>query len=548
MSKTYFLPLGGTGEIGMNLNLYGYQSNSVEEWIMVDCGVTFSQSGLPGIDLQMADPNYIAKKKKYLKGVILTHAHEDHIGAMPFIWPFLDCPIYTTKFTASLLEEKFIERKIPYKNKLNIIETEDNFQLGSFDIKPLGLSHSIPEMNALVIKTPDSSIFHSGDWKIDSDPVVGGIFDKEKKEQLNNLDIDLLVCDSTNAIVPGSSGSESQVRDSLSEIIKDLSGRIFLTTFASNVARLTLVAQVAALHDRQVVLSGRGMHRIVNAAKSSGYFQDIPNFVDEEEAGYLPADKSLILCTGSQGEFRAALSKIARDEHRYLYAEEGDTVIFSSKMIPGNEHGILRLQNLFAKRGVNIITEKDSFVHVSGHPCKNELLEMFRLISPKFMIPVHGEFRHMMANAELASSCNIESKVIENGDLVSLRKNRIEIDSQVENGRLHMDGNILVHDYESPALERNKLAYNGLIMVSLSFRSQNKLKGRPHIKTIGIPKHNEMGIKFEDILENNILRNLKNKGEVKNLESKLRNSITKEIKHLWGKKPFVEIFLHYNEN
>ena len=528
MSKTYFLPLGGTGEIGMNLNLYGYQSNSVEEWIMIDCGVTFSQSGLPGIDLQMADPNYIVEKKKD--------------------WPFLNCPIYTTKLTASLLEEKFVERKIPYKDKLNIIETEDNFQLGSFDIKPIGLSHSIPEMNALVIKTPDSSIFHSGDWKIDSDPVVGEKFDKEKKGQLNNLDIDLLVCDSTNAIVPGSSGSESQVKDSLSEIIKDLSGRIFLTTFASNIARLTLVAQVAALHDRQVVLSGRGMHRIVDAAKSSGYFQDIPNFVDEEDAGYLPADKSLILCTGSQGEFRAALSKIARNEHRYLYAEEGDTVIFSSKMIPGNEYGILKLQNIFAKRGVNIITEKDSFVHVSGHPCKDELLEMFRLISPKFMIPVHGEFRHMVANAKLASSCNIKSKVIENGDLVTLKKNEIKIDSQVNNGRLHVDGNILVHDYESSASERNKLAYNGLIMVSLCFRSQNKLKGRPHIKTIGIPKYNEMGIKFEKILENNILKNLKNKGKVENLESNLRKSITKEIKLLWGKKPFVEIFLHYNEN
>ena len=217
-------------------------------------------------------------------------------------------------------------------------------------------------------------------------------------------------------------------------------------------------------------------------------------------------------------------------------------------MIPGNEYGILKLQNIFAKRGVNIITEKDSFVHVSGHPCKDELLEMFRLISPKFMIPVHGEFRHMMANAELASSCNIESKVIENGDLVILRKNGIEIDSQVENGRLHMDGNILVHDYESPVSERNKLAYNGLIIVSLCFRNQNKLKGRPHIKTIGIPKYNDMGIKFEDILENNILQNLKNKGKVENLESKLRKSITKEIKLLWGKKPFVEIFLHYNEN
>ena len=336
MTKNYFLPLGGTGEIGMNLNLYGCNHNNKEDWIMIDCGVTFSQAGNPGIDLQMADPNFIAKKKNNLLGIILTHAHEDHIGAMPFIWPHFKCPIYTTKFTAALLEEKLYEHNIIFENKIIIIDDKDQFDVGLFNIKPIGLSHSIPEMNALVIQTPNLKIFHSGDWKIDDDPIVGGKFDDNKYKELNNLDIDLLVCDSTNSIIPGRSGSESEVRDSLIEIISGIKGRVFISTFASNVARLTSVAEAAAINDRQVVLSGMGMHKIARAAKKSGYFKGLPNFVEEEDAGYLPADKTLILCTGSQGEYRAALSKIARDEHRNLYADEGDTVIFSSKMIPGN--------------------------------------------------------------------------------------------------------------------------------------------------------------------------------------------------------------------
>ena len=545
MTKNYFLPLGGTGEIGMNLNLYGCIHNNKEDWIMIDCGVTFSQAGNPGIDLQMADPNFIAKKKNNLLGIILTHAHEDHIGAMPFIWPHFKCPIYTTKFTAALLEEKLYEHNIIFEDKIMIIDDKDQFDVGLFNIKPIGLSHSIPEMNALVIQTPNLKIFHSGDWKIDDDPIVGGKFDDNKYKELNNLDIDLLVCDSTNSIIPGRSGSESEVRDSLIEIISGIKGRVFISTFASNVARLTSVAEAAAINDRQVVLSGMGMHKIARAAKKSGYFKGLPNFVEEEDAGYLPADKTLILCTGSQGEYRAALSKIARDEHRNLYADEGDTVIFSSKMIPGNEYSILRLQNMFAKRGINVITEKDSFVHVSGHPCEEELLEMFDILKPKFMVPVHGEFRHLMENANIANRSGIKTKVIENGELLEISKSGFEDQETVESGRIYKDGKILVHDFESNSIERNRLSFAGVITISIQVKNK-KFLTKPIVKTIGIPEYDDEGIKIVDLINERISQTFKKVMADDKLENKIKNAITKEINYIWGKKPFVEVIIHYN--
>ena len=545
MTKNYFLPLGGTGEIGMNLNLYGCIHNNKEDWIMIDCGVTFSQAGNPGIDLQMADPNFIAKKKNNLLGIILTHAHEDHIGAMPFIWPHFKCPIYTTKFTAALLEEKLYEHNIIFEDKIMIIDDKDQFDVGLFNIKPIGLSHSIPEMNALVIQTPNLKIFHSGDWKIDDDPIVGGKFDDNKYKELNNLDIDLLVCDSTNSIIPGRSGSESEVRDSLIEIISGIKGRVFISTFASNVARLTSVAEAAAINDRQVVLSGMGMHKIARAAKKSGYFKGLPNFVEEEDAGYLPADKTLILCTGSQGEYRAALSKIARDEHRNLYADEGDTVIFSSKMIPGNEYSILRLQNMFAKRGINVITEKDSFVHVSGHPCEDELLEMFDILKPKFMVPVHGEFRHLMENANIANRSGIKTKVIENGELLEISKSGFEDQETVESGRIYKDGKILVHDFESNSIERNRLSFAGVITISIQVKNK-KFLTKPIVKTIGIPEYDDEGIKIVDLINERISQTFKKVMADDKLENKIKNAITKEINYIWGKKPFVEVIIHYN--
>ena len=544
MKNTYFLPLGGTGEIGMNLNLYGYGEGKDIEWFMVDCGVTFSQAGLPGIDLQMPDPSFIASQKDKLKAVILTHAHEDHIGAMPFIWPYFNCPIYTTEFTAALLAEKFEEYNIDFEDKLIILDDGGIINIGQFEVEAVGLTHSIPEMNALLIKSPSANIFHTGDWKIDKDPVVGDGFNKEKLLNFNNTIIDVLVCDSTNAMTPGISGSELSVKNSLEKIIGNIDGRIFLSTFASNVARLCSVAEAAAKHDRHVVLSGRGMHRIVNAAKSVGLLGGLPDFVDEENAGYLPAEKTLILCTGSQGEYRAALSKIARDQHQHIVAEKGDTVIFSSKVIPGNEAGIMNLQNLFAKKGINIITGKDDFVHVSGHPCQDELIEMYKLIKPKSIIPVHGEFRHLVANAKLAKENGIEnSLVIENGMIVKISKNEISVDQEVESGRLHKDGKIIVYDYESPSSERSKISFTGLIVISLVLKN-NKIKSKPLVKTIGLPEFDKDGIRLSDWINQALENVISSKNKSGNLESKIKNAVIRQIREVWGKKPKVEIIFH----
>ena len=544
MRNTYFLPLGGTGEIGMNLNLYGYGEGEDIEWFMVDCGVTFSQAGLPGIDLQMPDPTFIASQKDKLMGIILTHAHEDHIGAMPFIWPYFKCPIYTTEFTAALLMEKFDEYNIDYTNKIIIHNDGEIINIGNFQVKAIGLTHSIPEMNALLIKSPSANIFHTGDWKIDKDPIVGDGFDKKKLLDFENIKIDALVCDSTNAMTPGISGSELSVKNSLEEIIGKIEGRIFLSTFASNVARLCSVAEAAAKHDRHVVLSGRGMHRIVNAAKSVGLLRGLPDFVDEENAGYLPAEKTLILCTGSQGEYRAALSKIARDEHQHIVAEKGDTVIFSSKVIPGNEAGIMNLQNLFAKKDIKIITGKDEFVHVSGHPCQDELIEMYNLIQPKSIIPVHGEFRHLVANANLAKNNGIKnSLVIENGTVVKISSKDISIDRHVESGRLYKDGKIIIYDYESPSNERSKISFTGLIVISIVLQN-NKIKSKPKIKIIGLPEFDEEGIKLSDWVNQALDNVISSKNKSGNLESKIKNAVIRQIRQVWGKKPKVEIIFH----
>ena len=544
MKNTYFLPLGGTGEIGMNLNLYGYGQENDIDWFMVDCGVTFSQAGLPGIDLQMPDPTFIASQKDKLKAIILTHAHEDHIGAMPFIWPYFKCPIYTTKFTAALLIEKFDEYNIDYSDKIIIHNDGEIINIGNFEVKAIGLTHSIPEMNALLIKSPSANIFHTGDWKIDKDPIIGDGFNEEKLLDFENIDIDALICDSTNAMTPGISGSELSVKNSLEEIIGKIEGRIFLSTFASNVARLCSVAEAAAKHDRHVVLSGRGMHRIVNAAKSVGLLNGLPDFVDEENAGYLPAEKTLILCTGSQGEYRAALSKIARDEHQHIVAEKGDTVIFSSKVIPGNEAGIINLQNLFAKKGINIITGKDEFVHVSGHPCQDELTEMYKLIKPKSIIPVHGEFRHLVANANLAKNNGIKnSLVIENGTIVKISKNDTSIDKQVESGRLYKDGKIIIYDYESPSNERSKISFKGLIIISLVLQN-NKIKSKPIVKIIGLPEFDKEGIRLSDCVNQALDNVISSKNKSGNLESKIKNAVIRQIREVWGKKPKVEIIFH----
>ncbi len=383
----YFLSLGGAGEIGMNLNLYGYGPRNKQKWILVDLGVTFGDDTVPGIDLIMADPEFIIDRREDLLAIVLTHAHEDHIGAVGHLWPDLRCPIYATQFTANMLRDKLDEAGIAKQAKITVVPLNGRIQIGPFDIHYLSITHSIPEPNALAIRTPLGNIFHTGDWKLDPDPLLGRATDEAGITAFGDEGVLAMVCDSTNVFTPGYAGSEAAVKSSLSTLLSGMKGRVAVTAFASNLARVDTIAKVAALHGRQVALIGRSMHRVTAAARGAGYLTDMPKLLNEEEAASLPKDEVLYICTGSQGEGRAALSRIAYGDHPRVTLDPGDTVIFSSRIIPGNERSIFRLQNKLAERGVVIITEKDHFVHVSGHPCRDELADMYRWVRPQIAVP-----------------------------------------------------------------------------------------------------------------------------------------------------------------
>ncbi|MEX0758549.1 MAG: ribonuclease J, partial [Tistlia sp.] len=394
-----FVPLGGTGEIGMNLNLYGHAG----KWLMVDCGVAFGEHDLPGIEVVMPDPDFILERRDDLVGILLTHAHEDHLGALPYIWPELECPVYATPFTAALLRRKLRDDGVALPAELIEVPLSGRLKIGPFEIELVTLTHSIPEPNAVLLHTACGTVFHTGDWKLDDDPLIGETYDAARLQKLAGEDILAMICDSTNALVPGSAGSEGSVREALDRTLGGLSGRIAVACFASNVARLETIITLAVAHGRKVALVGRSMHRIVAAAREAGYLKDLPAVIDAREIGHLPRDRVLLLCTGSQGEPRAALWRIANGDHPDVVLEEGDTVLFSSRVIPGNEKAIFALYNALSRRGVKVLSDREAEgIHVSGHPCRDELTQMYQWVRPRIAIPVHGESRHMAAQAELA--------------------------------------------------------------------------------------------------------------------------------------------------
>jgi len=470
--ELYFLPLGGTGEIGMNLNLYGHDGR----WLMVDLGITFADAGAPGFEILMADPDFILERSERLAGLVLTHAHEDHIGAVPYLWPRLRCPIYATQFTARLVRGKLAE--VGWEEEAEIIEVplSGRFDVGPFRIQLITLTHSIPEPNALVIRTAAGTVLHTGDWKFDPDPVVGETYDGAALRALADEGVLAMVCDSTNALVPGVAGSEGAVRANLERLIGGLQNRVAVTCFATNVARLDSVCRAAAAHGRRVALVGRSLHRIHRAAMESGFLGDLPPLIDAQDIGYLPRGEVLLLCTGSQGEPRGAMWRIAREEHPDVALEAGDAVIFSSRVIPGNEVSIHALQNLLVERGIAVYTDRDEPVHVSGHPARDELTEMYQWVRPAIAIPVHGEARHLAGQAEIAKACQVPDVLVgENGALMRLSPGPAEIVDQVWTGRLVLDGIRLVPS-DSPLLrERSRLRYNGAALVTLVLDN----KGRP---------------------------------------------------------------------
>ena len=482
-----FLALGGAGEIGMNLNLYGLGPAGKETWVMIDLGITFGGGQVPGVDVILPDPGFIVEHRDRLAGLVLTHAHEDHLGAVPYLWQRLQCPVYATPFTISILKRKLAETD--FADQVEIIEVPlgGRFTVGPFDMELITLTHSIPEPNAIAIRTPVGTVLHTGDWKFDPDPVVGDAADVEALKRLGDEGVLALVCDSTNVFTPGESGSEAELLKSLSELIADAEGRVAVACFASNVARLETIAKAARNNGRDVVLAGRSLVRINDAARENGYLADVPAFLDEEDAGHLPEDQAVIVCTGSQGEPRAALSRIANDDHPNVTLGEGDLVIFSSRIIPGNEASIGRLHNQLVRRGIRVVSTTDHFVHVSGHPARDELTRMYQLSRPKLAVPVHGELRHLREHARLALKCQVPMAIAaENGAMIRLGPGKPQITGTVPVGRLAADGNRLVPMDGELIRSRTRTVYNGAAVVTLVLNGFGGLAAEPELSAIAL--------------------------------------------------------------
>ena len=536
-----FLPLGGTGEIGMNCNLYGFGARGKRQWIMVDLGVTFGKHSDPGIDVITPDISFIEKQKKNLCGLLLTHGHEDHIGAVAHLWPRLKCPVYATPFTAALVRGKLAEAGLLDEVPLHIIEPDAHLEIGPFVIDYICLTHSIAEPSALAIEVEGARILHTGDWKIDPDPVIGKLTEVDRLKALGDAGIDAIICDSTNVLSPGRSGSEADVGRMLQDVVCESTGRVVITTFASNVARLTSIAAAAVKSGRHLCLAGRGMHKIYQAARETGYLTQFPEIVDESDAGYLPPEKVLICCTGSQGESNAALGRMANGRHPHLTLEPGDRVIFSSKMIPGNETEILALQNQLAQIDVEIISPNGSDIHVSGHPCRGELADMYEWARPRSAIPVHGEHRHLIAHAALAKELGVaEPCRVHNGDVVRLAPAPTEVIDAVQTGRLHLDGYIMTEGGSAALKERRKISHNGVVFVAVPIDAANRLAGQVEVELVGAPTDDGM-VKLTDWTLDAVERAIPSSGRLtpERAEQDISVAVRRELSRRWGKKPLV---------
>ena len=536
-----FLPLGGSGEIGMNFNAYGYGPPDDRKWIVVDCGVLFGrETTSPGVDLIMPDIRFLAEQRENVIAIVATHAHEDHIGAIPHLWPMLRCPIYATPFTAVLIEGKLEEAGLADRVHPKRVPLSGKIELGPFKIEFMSITHSIPEPNALAIRTPLGVVVHTGDWKIDPDPLIGEVTDQSALKKLGDEGVLALVCDSTNALVAGESGSEARVRESLTNLIGTLKGRVAVTSFASNVARLDTVAKAAKAHGRQVALVGRAMHKITDAARQTGYLKSFPSVIDEAEAAQLPPNRVLYLCTGSQGEPRAALARIADNNHPNVSLGKGDAVIFSSRVIPGNDLAIFELHNKLAALGVELLTSEDHFVHVSGHPCRDELAEMYRWTRPQISVPVHGELRHQNEHARLARSLQVPQAIVpENGQLIRLAPGRAGVIDEVPSGRIHMDGRVLIEEGAGLSRHRRALGFAGMIAITLVLDGKGRVAADPSIIIEGIPEPVHAAIR--GALDEPIKRHNPKRSDPSDLKETVRRAARRAAEDAWGKKPVTRV-------
>jgi ribonuclease J len=540
-----FLPLGGTGEIGMNLNLYRWREGGSEKWLAVDCGIGFGGSELPEVEVMMADPGFIADRKDKLLGLVITHAHEDHIGAVAWLWPKLKCPVYCTPFAAAVLRRKLGENGLTNQVKVHVIPPGGSIDLKPFALRFIRLAHSIPEAQALVIDTPAGTVLHTGDWKLDANPLLGPPTDEAALAAIGEKGVLAIVCDSTNAMVEGHSGSELDVRRSLSALIRDLRGRVAVTCFASNVARMESVALAAHDAGRSVAIVGRSLRNMDAAARECGYLKTLPPFLTEDDIDDVPDDNILLLITGSQGEARSALSRIARDDHPRVSLGEGDTVIYSSRMIPGNERAIGTVQDNLVRRGVRLMTDDDHLVHVSGHPARDELRRMYRLVKPRYAVPVHGEWRHLSAHAELAREAGSTPFMMEDGDIITLYPGRPAITDSAPVGRLVLDGTRLVPLKGEVMAARRRMLFNGIVVASVAVDQAGNLRGRPKISAPGLldpedPDTDRVTSDFADSLQD-LPANLRRDDAA--LQDAARSALRRTLGRKLGKRPMVDVHL-----
>jgi len=544
-----FCRLGGSGELGMNMNLFAYGNQGNRKWIIVDIGVTFADDTIPGVDLIYPDPGFIVDKKSDLVGLVLTHAHEDHIGAIAHIWPKLLCNIYATPFTSVLIQEKFKEKKIDIGNKLKIVELNGKVQLGPFKIEFVTLTHSILEPNGLSIETPAGTILHTGDWKCDPNPLIGETINEKKLKEIGSKDVLAMICDSTNVFSPGRAGSELDVRKSLLKIMASQKKRIIVTSFASNVARMESIFYCAEKVGRKISLVGRSMHRIYKAAKQCGYLKNIIEPIDPRDAKKTSREKIVYLCTGSQGEPNGAMMRISNYIHPDVFIESGDTVIFSSKIIPGNEKKLYKLHNQLVKNGINVISEENEFVHVSGHPNREDLKDMYNWVKPKSVIPVHGEHRHMIEHINFAKEMQVLFPVrVENGDIVQLYPGeKPRVVDKAPTGRIFVDGNISVGEESQSIKDRKNLSYNGFLEITIIINDSGSIIKKPIITFKGIPSYGEDN-NFTFDLETKIREicktfSLKNFNQQQNLIEALKTNCKKTVKEKTGKRPYTNVNL-----
>ncbi|PWK69160.1 ribonuclease J [Aminobacter sp. AP02] len=548
-AELVFVPLGGVGEIGMNFALYGFGPANAREWIIIDVGVTFPDAALPGVDLVLPDTRFIEEELKNLRGIIITHAHEDHYGALHDTWPKLKAPVWMTPFAAGLLEAKRQSEQGAPKIPVTVYRAGEKFSVGPFEIEAIAVSHSIPEPVSLAITTPAGTVIHTGDWKIDPAPAIGPMTDEARFRAYGDKGVLALICDSTNALREGDSPSEQQVGQGLREVIEQAKGRVAVTTFSSNVGRIRSIAEAARDAGRQVLVMGRSLKRVIDVSSELGYMDGLPEFVSEEDYGYIPRENLVVICTGSQGEPRAALAKLARDEMKLVALSPGDTVVFSSRTIPGNEKAILEIKNQLIDQGIKIIEDGDALVHVSGHPRRSELKRMYEWVRPRIGVPVHGEAAHLVGQGSLMSMSGIpEVAQIRDGDMLRLWPGAAEIIDQVPFGRVYKDGKLIGSDEAMGIRDRRKLSFAGHVAVNVVLDDKYELSGDPDLVAIGVAEVDAGGEALEELMLDAAIGAVDSiprarRKDLDLVQEAVRRAVRGAANEAWGKKPLVTVFV-----